>query len=316
VPRSFTYNPDATAGRAALHIVFGVDQFYVPAMAITMLSVVEHNRDQAVLFHVVVSGLPSEDLASLEKFADQIKATIRIHDLDPAFFEAIPDKKSLSYATYFRLFIGTLLRGEAERALYIDCDIVCLRAIPPLPDLAEPMAAAAVLDVDQEYHNRSLSRGDTEPYFNAGVMVIDIARWNAMNLTERSLQQFSQHDKLPYLDQDALNLVLKDHVVLLDRAWNTFWHLYHGDRANHSDPIFLHYTGHKPWFRWDKNYLEPNFARYIDQSPWTRERLLTYPVKRSHKRLYARQLFKKGHVVSAALWFVRYLRMPKVVAKG
>lgn len=315
VARSLTYNPSATAGKNALHMAFGVDENYLPAMAVTILSIVEHNRATPLVFHVIVNNLPEGDLALLEQFAQQVAATIRVHALGREEFARIPDNVVWSQAADFRLFIGPLLASEAAFVLYSDCDIVCLRAFPPLPDLVGRVMAAA-LDVEQDFHNRALNRPSDTPYFNSGVLYIDTARWNALNLTEATLSHRAQHPEYRYPDQDALNVRLKDDILPLDRAWNTFWDLYKADPEAHADAIFLHYTGHKPWLRWSDDYLEPHFARYIDQSPWPRDRLLAYPIKRSHKRIYARYLLKKGRVMAAALWFARYLATAKGVKRG
>ncbi len=298
-----------------LHIAFGVDRFYVAAMAVTMISLVAHNPGRDLRFHVIVSTMPEEDLARLEQLSKQLAVPINVHRLDAGFFARIPDTKSLSFATYFRLFIGPLLAGVAERVLYMDCDIVCIAPLPELPDLSEGVVAAAALDVDQAFHNASLGRAADAAYFNAGVLYLDVTGWNRLGLTEAALAVLGGDKRYPYLDQDALNIVLKDRWVVLPRGWNSFWHLFKESPALQSQTVLIHYTRDKPWFRWSGDFMEPHFAAHVAASPWPLERLLSLPTKRSHKRIYARHLLRQGNLVEAGRWFVRYLASPKVAVK-
>lgn len=304
-----TFNSSATIGRTPIHIAFGVDGFYVAAMAITILSIVSTNPQTAFVFHVVTAALSSEDLKLLERLAGQLKITVQVHNLDQDSFALIPDKKSPTYAIYYRLFLCSFLKGRVSRVLYLDSDIVCLRALPPLPELDDAVAAV-VLDTEQGDRNTAIGRGAGEPYFNSGVMYINVDRWNELNVTHKTIECLAKGSVFRFPDQDALNLILAGKIVVLDSQWNKMWEVFRANPDTCVDTIFLHYAGQKPWLQWNAAFLDPPFAQYLDHSPWPSKRLFT-PATRKNKGQYARYLFKRGKFLMALFWYARFLCAPK-----
>lgn len=311
--RCLTFGPDQTARGTPLHIAFGVDENYLPAMATTMISIVANNPEAHIIFHVIAVSLPSSDLTILERFAEELKVTIKLHDLDEEAFTMLPDNRALTYATYNRLALCEILKDVATHVLYLDSDIVCLRALPPLPELGGTIAGV-ILDENQDDTNAGIGRPGARPYFNAGVMYIDVKRWNERNITNTVIKLFLDNKKvdktLQFYDQDALNIVLTDQVTWLDGKWNRMWGTFQYDRAAYSDTVFLHYAGHKPWHQWTPAFLDAPFAKYFSQSPWPARRLLD-PVTRKHKGQYARYLFRRHNLPKALLWYVKFLRTPR-----
>ena len=288
-----------------LHIAFGVDRNYVPAMGVTIISIVTNNPETDFVFHVVAETLPPEDLEIIERLAKQIGSPIRVHMLDHTALAAIPGKKSQVYAIYYRLFLCELLKNDAAHVLYLDADIVCLRALPPLPELGGAIAAV-VMDTDQHARNAALNRPEATPYFNSGVMYMNVRNWNEDNITRKVLNVLSSHAAFRFPDLDALNLVLENKIVWLDGRWNQMWEVFAGVPTAYANTVFLHYAGEKPWHEWRSAFLDPPFAQHFQQSPWPTCRLLI-PHTRKNKLQYARHLFKRGNFLKASLWYIRFL---------
>lgn len=58
-------------------------------------------------------------------------------------------------------------------------------------------------------------------YFNAGMLIINITKWNKFNTFTKVLQAIqNEPQKFRYLDQDALNLILTNHIQYLDTKFN------------------------------------------------------------------------------------------------
>ena len=286
-----------------LHIAFGVDRNYVPAMGVTMISIVENNPQLNIVFHVLVDALPPEDLEIIQRLETQLSTSIRVHRLDADRLALVPP-----HATYYRFFLCDILKDEASHVLYLDADITCLRNIYPLPELGEAVAAV-VLDVDQADRNAGINRPASTPYFNAGVMYVDIKRWNGNDVTNKSFALLATR-RFQFHDQDILNLVLANQVLLIDRKWNRLRDAFSSANAITADTIFLHYAGDKPWHAWRKAFLDPPFAKYFKKSPWPAARLLT-PRTRKNKLQYAKHLLKQGNLFNGMLWYIRYLSTPK-----
>ncbi|MEO2046588.1 MAG: glycosyltransferase [Pirellulales bacterium] len=97
------------------------------------------------------------------------------------------------------------------------------------------------------------SSPDDAAYFNAGVMLIDLAAWREKRIMDNSLAYLSEHgDKAEFLHQEALNAVAWDDWVPLEERWNLpmtagRWFA-QTPAAALSDPAIIHYSGRiKPW---------------------------------------------------------------------
>ena len=97
-----------------------------------------------------------------------------------------------------------------------------------------------------EWHNflgEVVGLTDTQAYFNAGVMVMDLKRFRDTDLIH-SAEEFLERTnyKTPFVDQEALNHVIDGAFVRLDTRWNVLAAL------AQSEPWIIHYAGpNKPW---------------------------------------------------------------------
>ncbi len=292
-----------------IHLGFGLDRGYLAAFATALASVVAHNPTQAFVAHVVIEPLGEADLAKIAALADQLAVKIRLHYLSDAQQATLPKSGSWPAAIYNRLFLCDFVANDTDQLLYLDCDIIALGPLPPLPVVVEG-AVAAVLDVEVAARNAALARPADTPYLNSGVLLINVPRWNRDAISVRVLAELRNNPQWAFPDQDALNRVLAGRFIALDRRWNTFWTLYQQNPPAHQEAIFLHFTGNKPWHPWNPEYLQADFARHSGPSPWPVASLNPLS-SRLHRRLYARHLFRRGHWGAGLLWFGRYLMMDK-----
>ncbi|MEB0233451.1 glycosyltransferase, partial [Undibacterium sp. 10I3] len=66
-------------------------------------------------------------------------------------------------------------------------------------------------------------------YFNSGVMLINVQRWLAAEITQATIASILKDGKsFRFPDQDALNVVLDGRVKFIERKWN-FLHGLVGD---------------------------------------------------------------------------------------
>ena len=105
----------------------------------------------------------------------------RIHDSEERFRGLIPN---MSLNNWFRVLLPELL-PDCDRVLYLDCDVIVLDSLDPLMrvDLSGKCIAAVTnppitLEWMQK-HCASLSLPDTDDYFNAGVMLMDLEELRA-----------------------------------------------------------------------------------------------------------------------------------------
>jgi len=287
-----------------LDVGYGTDAAYVRPMGVSIASLAAHNPDLPLRVHVFASSILPEDETRLEALA-QAHAGLEIvlYGVDAAVFRNLPILKRYPLAIYFRLLMPLVL-ADAPSILYLDSDILCLGSLAPLT--AEPLGdavAAVVPDVGKTPGLRLAALGMAgDRYFNSGVMHIHIPLWNALTVTERTLELLeSDPGRFLLPDQDALNLLLQGRLRWMDAAWNCM-SLAPGDVAR---AVLLHCAAHpKPWRVACGTPAQDHYLRFEDGSPWA-GLPLEPPKDYQEARWFARKLLRKGRLAEGLAWFVR-----------
>ena len=235
------------------------DNFWAPAYALMRSVCLFTHRREDLVFHLFHRTLTSEHHADLERIAEEFGARLVWYDLDGSELFAdiaarMPVNKRLTNIVYARLVIDRLLPADVERVLYLDCDMLVREKIEALYDIdMEGFAIAAVRDTAGPFivGGRDLRRNRdifdlADPYFNAGMILIDVAQWREAAIVDR-LEQALRDGVMAriYYDQDLLNLIFRDNWLHLPVRWNIM-----DARKPHEafNPAILHYTGkQKPW---------------------------------------------------------------------
>lgn len=183
---------------------------------------------------------------------------IRLLQLDAsAWATKLPADDRISFAAYLRIMAPDLLRDDYRRMLYLDADIFYQRGdLNRLLELdlgGRPLGA--VRDMIQ-LRKPDRVPGDFVPfglpfgkYFNSGVLLIDVAVWNAQQITEKSLDFAAQNAlKLLAHDQTALNVTLRGNWTELSLVWNYEYSHQTMYFAGTFDVCFFHFIGRRKPF--------------------------------------------------------------------
>lgn len=252
-----------------IDIVCSTDRIYAPYCGIMLYSLLSNNRDnnKTIVVHILSDGiddlLKEKLLLTCKDFdAKCIFYDVKVEKLNLVKFRS---KNPLSKAAYFRILLGSTLPSTVKKILYLDCDIIVDSNIYDLfsIDLSN-YALAAVRDGDEvpvnDEHRAQLNFTDNTPYFNSGVILINLDFWRA-NEVEPALISFSTLDRFVYFhDQDALNYIFKDKWFELSPVWNKYNvrllknEMFHNEDDYKSylyKPKIIHYASRyfKPWFR-------------------------------------------------------------------
>lgn len=168
-----------------------------------------------------------------------------------------PNPSRHGHSTYLRLLVPSHMAGRYDRILYLDSDIIAAGdGIDRLlqADLGG-RTVGAVRDHLQwrspgrqvtEFKARGLPRGR---YFNAGVLLVDVERFNALEILPKAVDLMTRHpEALRRHDQSLLNLLLRGDWAELSPVWN--WQYTAASRhfASLAEPRLLHFIGsRKPW---------------------------------------------------------------------
>lgn len=166
----------------------------------------------------------------------------------------------ISEATYYRLFISSILPKTVKNLLYIDCDVICVKTPNKIiNDIFKALNNSEfTISAKTEFSKTSSYKDDvfkrlnlkSQNYFNAGVMFIDLKKWNQKKIQVLSKDIIENSGlKFTYWDQDILNIIFDGHYLHLMDSLNYKVSLFKNDfLLDIKNIYFLHFQGsNKPW---------------------------------------------------------------------
>lgn len=306
-------NADKEEFKSAVHVGYGIDENFVMPMGVSCISILKNNPQLFFVFHVLIEEISSQSQEKLKNIVEHYPHCLFvIHLLDLSILEGIQITK-WGKATYLRAFLGQVAGDNVERIFYLDGDILCVGSIAELIKKDFNNQTVMVVEDDPSVAKKQKVLFKLKHYFNAGMLYINLAKWRENKIAEKFLDTcFSYGTKLHYADQDALNLVLQDQKIMVDRAYDFIF----TDRSLEDVPegtVFIHYTGGKPWQCWEKYPLAKYWLKYYALSPWKNEPLVeprTYQQMHSASRHY----WRRGEYKLFLYWHIRYLQT-KIIQK-
>lgn len=277
-----------------MNVAYVSNENYARHLAVSLCSLCDSNADAEELnIYVISTGIGERSKEKIRRTADAFGRTVEFRDFWNlgARFERRPDTGSFDISTMGRLFLGELLPETAERVLYLDCDTVVLK---PLARLWDTKLAGCVLAAVQEPTiypevKRYLHMEAEEPYFNAGVLLIDLKRWREERITEQLLSYYSAiEEESLFNDQDALNGCLAGRIRSVAPKWNFFtnYRYFRYDTLCRMQPSYrvhsresfafarrkpsiVHFAGdERPWKAGALNHYGKAYEAYLEMTPF------------------------------------------------
>ena len=249
-----------TAADQQIHVVLTFDDnFWAPAFAVARSICLTTTRKTDLFLHLIHDGLKPERLTDFAALVTEFGCVVTHTELqDHAEFNAIcralQVDRRLHTVMYARLLLDRLLPAGIARAIYLDCDTLVLAPIERLASwdlegktigvVSDPLRMVNMLGRDISHKTGIFE--STDAYFNSGVLLIDLARFAAANVSRR-IEEFRRTGILEklYFDQDMLNLIFRADWTELPWRFNVM-----DPRVAHQSmhPYILHYTGRaRPW---------------------------------------------------------------------
>jgi len=263
---------EMTSNRPASHrtcVLMACDTGYFPFATLLARQIADAFPDRS--FDICI--LSNQDLPQIP-LCEALGLRMLRFDMPEDWLALATDKK-ITLAAYQRVVAPRLLAQDYDRILYLDSDILYQRGdIPAL--LALDLGGRPVAAVRNNSQMRKPARHQPEykaaglgpaPYFNSGVMLIDVAEYLAQDI-ERKTMDFARTDNETMRrkhDQSALNLALHDNWAELGPVWN--WPSFHRFFffAHFIDPCLVHFmSSRKPWRDANGLYSARHVAIYTD----------------------------------------------------
>lgn len=293
-----------------INIGYGIDNNYARCCATSITSFCLNNPTKNFNFHIMAKDLSTTNKKQFEQLAQLYSINIYIYEINIDTLAKLPTQTHLPIATYFR-FILPLILDNVDKLFYIDADIICLQNADDFFNInLNDNIIGAVPDLPwmNTKRNKALNLRN-HIYFNAGMLIINIAKWNNFNTFTKVLQAIqNEPQKFRYLDQDALNLILTNHIQYLDTKFNCI----DINSIKQKNIILLHFAAHpKPWniaFPISKvcNKFNKNLYQYYEnKTPW-KNLPLEQPKNYKEMKIYAKALKYNKQYIKSLYWTLKY----------
>lgn len=236
-----------------MNIVVAFDEAFARHASAMLASCMDHGEIKNVF--AIVADLSSE---SARQFTSSLKKrgiNCQILDVSSAGLEGFPVIGHMTKMTYARLLATDLLPREIERVLYLDCDLVVMSRLDELWN--HPLGGCPVACVHDAGggHAQSLGMASDAHYFNAGVMLWDVAELRRRDVMSQAREYLRKYpERIVYCDQDALNVVLEGSWMEMPARWNARFRpdaegRWRSNLAPGERPAIVHFDGAglKPW---------------------------------------------------------------------
>lgn len=309
------------------NIVVATDERFAMPLAVTLRSLLETaDPGGRIRLFILDGGLTDETRQRLvQSCADSRIVEICWLPIDATTVGELPVSGHFSPAGYYRILIPKVLPADVRRVLYLDGDLLIRRDVLSLLSLEQgDHLCLAAQDSACPYFDSFAALDDyrrsapyivarrpvpnapelgiegRQPYFNSGVMVIDVDRWRRESVCERLVECLRvNRDFVRWWDQYALNVVLAGRWGPLDLRWNQGTHIFQYPSWRQSpfpretfeslrdDPFIVHFSSPvKPWHAECRHPYRDEWTRHLDQTEWRGWRPTLNPLRRLGKQAY------------------------------
>lgn len=302
-------------------LVTAADDRYAMHLAVMLYSGIVHLTGDATIF-VLDGGIRKSNWRRLEDIVESASRTdVKLVRLQPAAdrLTGVQPKGHVSQAAFLRLLMADMLPNAVHKVVYLDADMVIER---DLRDLWTVSLAGHCIGAVQDFSIPLIGDGITHPevvgvdpsapYFNSGVLLIDLQQWREEDIGHKALWYTREVEERKLSDQEALNIVLCNNWQSLHRRWNVPPHMLNlaywsylkrrgeAERREASVPVppaIIHFVGQrKPWRYGIRVAWEDRYFYYLHHSGWFKHRIAyrTWQLGRylAHKRQKAQERYR------------------------
>lgn len=244
-----------------MNVMFVSDDNYIEPLIVALNSHFTNNPTDIHIF-LISDGLKKENLALIQDFI--IKNGGVLHYIQCDLEVDAGDMQSQEWGAIVYQRIYGMFHIKEEKILYLDCDLIVDASLEELYETElEDYYAAAVRDsgmnqffINWSSHMKKLMIGDVNEYFNSGVLLLNLKKIQAELTLKFLIEKIDKYGNIfLFPDQDLLNMVWNKKVKLIDLKYNRIATDFEYRKQIEKDTqvVIYHYTGKKPWEKWDRN---------------------------------------------------------------
>lgn len=286
-----------------MDILYSSSDSYAFLTGVSILSLLENNKHVSEInIYIMDNKITVENRDKLVRTVEKYGRNIR--------FVPMPDMKKMTghdietgrwnISTFGRLFMASALPDSVHTVLNIDCDTIIEGPLDEIwnVDMTGKIFGGVCECINYRYR-RNVGKKDTDYYFNAGVVYLNLDEVRKANYEKKFIDYIINYgNSLAYLDQDVLNGVVEQEKkqalplkfnmlsiyyytsykkLKIIRRSNSFYSEceYESAKAN---PCIVHFTtcfldGLRPWIIGNRHPYRKNFLEYKQKSLWKDEPL-------------------------------------------
>ena len=251
-----------------MNIFFAVNDTYAEQLCVSIVSVLENNKDENFHFFVLSRDFSLKSKQQVEKLKKKYKNwEISYICPDENLFKNL--KLNIPYITietYFRYVIADIA-PKLDKVLYLDADLAVNGSLKNLWNIPlEGFYAAGVRDlcIEKEGHKAKIGFKEDDLYVNAGVLLLNLKKIREDNMVQKLFENTENlTGKIKYQDQDVINITFKNKIKEIDSIYNFTSENVRAERPKRKDAVVIHYTGQKkPWMKECRNKLKNVWQKY------------------------------------------------------
>lgn len=210
-------------------------------------------------------------------------------------------------ATCYRFFVPYYLKNICSKVLYLDVDLCVTNDLNELFSVNLNNNIIAAVNEVIPYHKKL----KLDNYFNAGVLLIDVQKWNQNDFTTKCINELK---RIAYTmaDQDVLNILLKDNRYILPEKFNYKYNLDSLKDSNYMPPedvCIIHFLAEsKPWCLWtqDFNVVKSIYNKFL----LSKENVnLILPKTSRQIRKMIKNSYTAGKYSICKYWILKYIKL-------
>lgn len=234
-----------------MNVMYLCNDAYAYIAGISMLSLIENNRDvDYIHFFLVGDAISDENKIKLLQTVNRMNRELTILEK--------PDIKALMGCNvethwwienvFSRVFLGEVFKDfpDIKRLIYIDCDTLVVGGIKDLWDIdLGDKLGAGVLEAMGNLHKKAIGIRKQDPYFNAGMFLIDLDKWRSENYDKKAGDFIRKmNGKIEYADESVLNGITAASMKSISPKYNltSLSFYFSGDEVRIYRKPFFHYS--------------------------------------------------------------------------
>ncbi len=252
---------------------------YSKFAATTIVSVLENNKQEKLVFHILYQGLEENKIKIITLIKSFNQEVFFYEDfkeyqplLDKLNYLYQKGKKEWSFGIFYMLLIPLVVPKRVNKILYLDCDIIVSGSLRTLFNVKMEKSLAVNYALVDKKFSPLFFKHNLKYYFNSGVILFNLKKIKTKYLEEIIALYEKNIKVINYPDQDLLTLYFQEEIEFLEVKYN--YCIYEAEqlRKNLINNNIVIYHLIRKFFQCNPDFSHPTYKKlyfgYLDLTPW------------------------------------------------